>query len=84
MSPAGSEAHERILVLRSPANLKISSPCVGLCKLDDQGVCVGCFRKIEEIAAWMRLTEFQKRQIVAALAERRLAATRQGGKGLNE
>src|SRR6266853_2742058 len=51
------------------------SPCVGSCKLDDQGVCVGCFRKIEDIAAWMHLTEFQKRQIVAALAERQLAAT---------
>jgi len=55
--------------------------CIGICKLDEAGVCIGCFRKMEEIAGWMRMTELQKkRQNVAALAERRLAATTMPGR----
>jgi len=26
-----------------------SSPCIGVCKLDENKVCIGCFRTIEEI-----------------------------------
>jgi len=26
-----------------------SSPCIGVCKLDKNKVCIGCFRTIEEI-----------------------------------
>lgn len=51
-----------------------SSPCIGLCKLDVRGVCVGCFRRIDEIADWTRMTELQKERVVAALAQRRLVA----------
>lgn len=53
-----------------------SSPCIGLCKLDVRGVCVGCFRRIDEIADWTRMTELQKERVVAALAQRRLVAGR--------
>jgi predicted Fe-S protein YdhL (DUF1289 family) len=31
---------------------------------------------MDEIANWMRLTEFQKRRVIAVLARRRLAITR--------
>jgi len=27
----------------------MSSPCIGLCELDDEGVCKGCDRTMEEI-----------------------------------
>jgi uncharacterized protein len=57
-----------------------SSPCIGVCKLDVHGVCIGCLRTIEEIAAWTRMTELQRRQVVAFLVKRRLAASRPGGK----
>jgi len=26
-----------------------SSPCIGVCQLDENKVCIGCFRTIEEI-----------------------------------
>jgi predicted Fe-S protein YdhL (DUF1289 family) len=61
-----------------------ASPCIGVCKLDAHGVCIGCFRRIEEIAAWTRMTELQRRQVVAALAKRRLAANQAGREALNE
>ena len=51
-----------------------TSPCIGVCKLDAHGVCIGCLRRIEEIAAWTRMTELQRHEVVAALARRRLAA----------
>lgn len=25
------------------------SPCVGICRLNDKGICLGCFRTIEQI-----------------------------------
>jgi predicted Fe-S protein YdhL (DUF1289 family) len=49
---------------------RVSSPCIHLCKLDDRGVCIGCFRTMDEIAAWMKMTEFQKLEVIAALRER--------------
>ncbi len=28
------------------------SPCVNICTLDDEQVCMGCLRRLEEIIAW--------------------------------
>ncbi len=28
------------------------SPCVNICTLDDEHVCMGCLRCLEEIIAW--------------------------------
>lgn len=28
------------------------SPCVGVCRLDENGLCVGCDRNLDEIARW--------------------------------
>ncbi len=33
-------------------SLRVESPCVRKCTLDDDDVCVGCFRSIDEICAW--------------------------------
>jgi len=33
----------------SCANSCASSPCIGVCKLDENKVCIGCFRTIDEI-----------------------------------
>jgi predicted Fe-S protein YdhL (DUF1289 family) len=49
------------------------SPCVQVCALDAQGVCVGCGRLIDEIVAWRQLTAEQQRSICEQAA-RRLAA----------
>lgn len=37
----------------SPA---VASPCVSLCRLDEQKVCLGCFRHVEDIREWRSAT----------------------------
>lgn len=43
---------------------EVPSPCTGVCQLDSQGVCLGCHRRMNEIAAWGRLTAEQKAEIL--------------------
>lgn len=52
-----------------------ASPCIKVCKLDRDGVCMGCFRSIEEISAWAMLSADQKRGVLenSRLRERREA-----------
>lgn len=50
-----------------------ASPCVGICRLDERAVCVGCGRTIDEIAEWSRAGEARRRTIVADAAIRRAA-----------
>ena len=51
----------------------VASPCISVCTLDGSGrICLGCFRTVDEIAAWSRLDDEQKRAVNAALPSRRL------------
>ena len=48
------------------------SPCVSVCQMDERvGLCKGCLRTIEEIAAWSSMSDAQKRQINGQLLTRR-------------
>lgn len=39
----------------------VPSPCVGVCKMDAaKGWCTGCFRTLDEIAAWGCATDAAK------------------------
>ena len=38
----------------------INSPCVGLCVCDDNDICIGCKRTLDEIASWISMTEEEK------------------------
>ncbi len=31
-----------------------SSPCTDNCRLDEQGVCLGCYRTLDEINRWFQ------------------------------
>lgn len=46
------------------------SPCTGTCTLNAEDVCVGCGRRLDEIAEWSRAPEPRKLRIVAQAAER--------------
>jgi hypothetical protein len=49
----------------------IESPCVGVCRIEPgRGVCVGCGRTLEEIAAWARMTPQARRLVMARLQAR--------------
>lgn len=43
---------------------EVNSPCKGVCTLDHKGKCVGCFRKLDEIANWSVYNDFQRREIL--------------------
>lgn len=55
---------------------RVASPCVRKCTLDDDDVCVGCFRCIEEICAWGGAGDAERRLILARVALRRAARSR--------
>ena len=46
------------------------SPCIGVCELDAQNRCIGCFRTNREIAAWPTLNPAEQRRILAELPDR--------------
>jgi uncharacterized protein len=49
----------------------VPSPCVSICRMDmDTGLCEGCLRTLDEIAAWGRMAEEEKRDVWAQLAKR--------------
>jgi predicted Fe-S protein YdhL (DUF1289 family) len=42
---------------RSPEFRAVLSPCTGVCTLRDDGLCEGCLRSADEIAAWPRMDD---------------------------
>ena len=51
---------------------QVPSPCISVCVMDGaSGVCVGCLRTLDEIAAWGALDADAKREVLAAVADRR-------------
>ena len=56
---------------------EIPSPCIGVCQLDPgSGLCQGCMRTLDEIAAWPGAGEAERLAIVQRLRARRRAAGR--------
>ena len=52
----------------------VASPCIDVCRMDARtGLCEGCLRTLDEIAAWGTLTESMKREVLAAIEVRRAA-----------
>jgi len=50
----------------------ITTPCIKVCVVDgESGLCLGCFRTLEEIAGWSRLAPDLREAIVADLPSRR-------------
>ena len=55
---------------RPPA--AIHTPCVQVCVVDPQsGLCLGCYRSLQEIASWARLSPEARDRLMAELPERR-------------
>ena len=48
----------------------VPSPCVSICALDDNDICVGCFRSGREISDWGRLSDDDKRAVLKRCCER--------------
>lgn len=48
----------------------VPSPCVNICELDNDDLCVACLRTGREISEWGALSNEQKRAVWALIRER--------------
>ena len=60
-----------MVILTTESTTRLQSPCVRKCTLDDDDVCVGCFRNIEEICAWGGASNEKRLRILKQAAARR-------------
>lgn len=51
---------------------RIASPCVRICCLDDDNICIGCFRSVEEITAWSEASDDERMTTLKQAQHRRL------------
>ena len=54
----------------------VASPCTNVCRMDEEsGLCLGCWRSIDEIAGWSRADDAARREILARVGQRRAGRT---------
>jgi predicted Fe-S protein YdhL (DUF1289 family) len=52
----------------------VASPCINVCRMDAaSGLCQGCLRTLDEIAAWGTMDDEHKRAVWQRLQQRRAA-----------
>ncbi len=49
------------------------SPCISICTLDDDDLCVGCGRSLEQISQWALMSREEQWSIVETLKPKALA-----------
>ncbi|MGH8320433.1 MAG: DUF1289 domain-containing protein [Gammaproteobacteria bacterium] len=54
----------------------IASPCVRICCLDDDNICIGCGRSLDEIRRWSEMPEQERLETLRQADERREARRR--------
>jgi predicted Fe-S protein YdhL (DUF1289 family) len=60
-------------VRSNPADA-VPSPCVSVCAVDPAGgYCLGCYRTLDEIAAWINFDSAERLAVWDAIAARRKA-----------
>lgn len=66
----------RCYVTDQPLSDFTESPCVRNCCLDDNDICVGCYRSLQEIVGWGSATEEEKRRTLADIEQRKIKKPR--------
>ncbi|MCV2883840.1 DUF1289 domain-containing protein [Aestuariibacter sp. AA17] len=51
--------------------ISIQSPCIGNCCLDEDDICIGCRRSLEEITRWGSASEEERISILSAVESRK-------------
>lgn len=57
-------------MMHKPPEKLVASPCVSICALDDDDVCIGCQRTGDEIIRWGKMTNDERRAVLTRLAQR--------------
>ena len=50
--------------------IRFQSPCVGICEIDDDGLCLGCRRTDEEIFSWLTYSEEERIEKLKKMKQR--------------
>lgn len=48
----------------------VSSPCVSICALDEDDICIGCYRSDQEIMRWREMDNHQRQQVLRQAEQR--------------
>lgn len=51
----------------------VLSPCIGTCSIDDDGLCAGCHRTGDEIAAWSLMNDDVRLRLMEDVLPQRAA-----------
>lgn len=62
------------LMTMSDVEKPVRSPCVHVCALDEQDVCIGCQRTVAEITRWGRMDNAERREVLQLCLERARAS----------
>ena len=54
----------------------VRSPCVSVCALNEDSVCMGCYRTSEEIKQWSLFSSDERRAVIAQTKERFESSTK--------
>ncbi len=51
----------------------MTSPCVKVCQMDPRrGLCLGCWRSLDEIARWSSMSDAERQRVTDVLPYRKL------------
>jgi predicted Fe-S protein YdhL (DUF1289 family) len=52
----------------------VESPCIDVCAVNPNGICLGCYRSLDEIACWSSVTDETRREIKRSAEKRKIEA----------
>jgi len=59
---------------------EIESPCIKICVVHPEArICTGCYRSMDEIRDWSRMTPEARREVMASLPDRASSLTKRRG-----
>jgi len=53
-----------MIVENKESGTEAKSPCRKVCRLDEDGMCVGCFRMLDEIANWAIMSNPERMEVL--------------------
>lgn len=59
------------ILIKNSEQKPITSPCVSNCCLDDDDICMGCFRHVDEITGWHSANNERRLEILTNTEQRR-------------
>ena len=64
--------HKEILMSTTEELRNISTPCISVCKYNDNNYCIGCKRHMNEIFDWLDYSEDMRIAIMKDLIDREI------------